>query len=507
MTAVEQSPMVRIFERLVDELGAAAAREALEEGIRALTNLELAALGHQWEGAWGRPGQLPPVGAWLVWFFLTGRGWGKTMAIAKAITAMVERGEVLKIGMAAQNEEKTYAVNVCSLIDAAPPRFVPEWIDNESKLVWPNGAEAFAYTPEKPANIRSENLGLSWLSEFQSWPVATRDEAYLNFGFATRKGKAQMIIDATPKRGHPLLLRLLKSAERDPETYRVVRGSMRENYAHLAPAAVLKLLEEFAGTTAGEEELEGNMLTDDEAATVALAVIEKHRAAMPDLFRRRLISIDPAVTSRKGSDRTGLLDLGLGSDGRGYVLGDYSGKHAPEAWASLTIDLYLSGRCDCVVVETNKGGDLLTRNLRAEAGPRGISVVVLAKDSPILPHNPRVIYVREVFGRGEKSDRARPISTAYERGRVSHVGKLASLEQTLTTWVPSPHALSPGDLDALVHGLVELLGLAEAREDQTGEAVAAGELQKLLMRSASQQVVQPAGLALLVSPGSYRRGL
>ena len=62
--------------------------------------------------------------------------------------------------MAAQNDDKTYDVNVLGLIEASPPGFVPEWIDGESKLIWPNGAVAYAYSPEAPGAIRSKNLDL-----------------------------------------------------------------------------------------------------------------------------------------------------------------------------------------------------------------------------------------------------------------------------------------------------------------------------------------------------------
>ena len=481
----EQSPAVRALERLLDELGPDGAREALAAVLDSLTNVELAALHYQGEGFWARPNQLPPAGDWLNWIFLTGRGWGKTAAAAPAIVRMIERGEVREMGMAAQTDVKTYDVNVLTLIEASPPRFVPEWIDGEAKLVWPNGAVAYAYTPEAPQNIRSKNLQLCWLSELQSWPTATREEAYINFRFATRKGRARMIVDATPKAGHPILMRLLRMAERDPVTSVVVRGSMRENYAHLAPAAVRALIEEFEGTTAGREELDGEMsLEAAEAVTVTPELLRERRRAAPARYLRRVISVDPATTSKAGSDTTGIADLGLGGDRMAYVIADHSGRHTARVWGALVIDLYLGGRCDCVVVETNKGGELVAQNIRAEVGDKGIGVVVLGPNDVTPPHNPRVIYVREVYARRDKSDRAKPVTTAYERGRVWHVAgaNLASLEATLTTWVDGPRVVSPGDLDALVHGVVELLGLATERVDLSKGVAGIMTAQRELMK-------------------------
>jgi phage terminase large subunit-like protein len=481
----EQSPRVQMLERLLAALGPDGARAALAKSHDALSNVELAALGHMWAGHWARPAQIEPAGPWLTWFLLTARGWGKTAAAAQSIIRMIERGEVREMGMAAQNDVKTYDVNVLGLIDASPPRFVPKWIDGEAKLLWPNGAVAYAYSPEAPQNIRSKNLQLCWLSELQSWPTATREEAYINFRFATRKGGARMIVDATPKAGHPILIRLLKAAEKDPRAVRLVRGSMRENYAHLAPAAVRALIEEFEGTTAGREELDGEMsLEAAEAVTVTPELLRERRRAAPARYLRRVISVDPATTSKAGSDTTGLVDLGLGTDRQAYVIANRTGKHTARAWGSLVIDMYLGGRCDCVVVETNKGGELVAQNIRAEVGDKGIAVEVLGKDERVPPHNPRVIYVREVYARRDKSDRAKPVTTAYERGRVWHVegANLASLETTLTTWVDGPRVVSPGDLDALVHGVVELLGLATERVDHSKGVAGIMTAQRELMK-------------------------
>lgn len=461
----DHSPASLIAERLVKQLGREAAHRAIDVILAKFTNVELAALAACWS-MWARSKQLAPRGDWRSWGFLTARGFGKTLSVAKHINDEVQAGRARCIGLAAQNETKTIAVQVAGLIESAAPWFEPKWEGSQLQLVWPNGARAFAFTPEVPGAIRSPNFDLSWLSEIQSWPVATREEAYSNFLFATRVGYARTIWDATPKKRHPILQKLIARATSEPDKHIVVRGTIYENAANLSAGVIADLEREYGGTQKGREELLGEMLEDSENALIRMAWIERARRQRPDTILRRVIGIDPAVTNRAGNDRTGVIDDGLGADGQVYVLGDYSGSHSADAWAGIVLDKYVAGGCDCVVVETNKGGDLVTQNLRAHAGKRDLTVVVLAKEERPR-RTPGIVYVREVHARGAKEDRAQPLATAYERGRVSHVigVDLTALEDTLTTWEPAPGQRSPDALDAHVHAVTELLGLAENKPD------------------------------------------
>jgi phage terminase large subunit-like protein len=96
---------------------------------------------------------------------------------------------------------------------------------------------------------------------------------------------------------------------------------------------------------------------------------------------------------------------------------------------------------------------------------------------------PGRVFVREVYARGAKEDRAEPVATAYERGRVSHVigADLVGLEDTLTTWEPLPGNDSPGDLDALVHAMVELLDLSKNTLDPRQDFKGIGEVAKQIL--------------------------
>lgn len=353
------------------------------------------------------------------------------------------------------------------LIATAHPSFRPEWQATEKQLVWPNGARAYVRTPERPGKIRGLEYDLSWETEIQSWPIATREEAHSNVEISTRLDGARRLWDATSKRRHPVLRELRDEAKADPEKHVLVRGSTYENRANLAEGYVEGLERKYAGTARGREELHGEDLDDEiEGALVKQDWIDKARRYLPGRIARRVVSVDPAVTNKKGSDTTGIIDAGVGFDGQCFVFGDHSGKIDVGAWADIVLNIYVTNGCELVLAETNKGGQLVTQNLRVAAAARGLTVIVVGRDE--RPHPVKgTVFVKEVFARGAKEDRAEPVATAYQRGRVSHVHgvDLRSLEDTLTTWEPAPNAESPGDLDALVHAAVELLDLNVNKPD------------------------------------------
>lgn len=489
----------RIAKRLVEALGEDGAHRAVDALVSQLTNVELAALAEHWP-TWGRAKQLAPSGEWRSWGDLTARGFGKTKSKGHFINDEVQAGRVKRIGLCAQSEAKTIDVQVYGLIETAPPWCRPTWEVSSLELTWPNGASARAFTPEAPDIIRSENLDLAWLSELQSWPTTTREEAYSNFLFATRVGNARTIWDATPKKGHPILKRLLARAEKHPDKHFVVRGTIYEN-PHLVAAAVEAMEAEYAGTQKGREELLGEMLDESEAALVKQEWIDINRRERSTLVRR-VIAVDPATTGRAGSDHTGIIDVGLSVDDKALVLGDLTDKYDKASWGPVVLDAWEKGDCDLVVVEINKGGDLCTNTLRLIGQTRGLRVEVV--DDKWTPHRLRgVVFVREIYSRGPKEDRAAPLATAYERGRVCHVrgADLSKLEETLTTWEPAPGHRSPDRLDALVHAVGELLGFRTDRPDAKAGFVGIKEVAAAL----TQPARQPGGVSRLFGGGTGGR--
>lgn len=498
----DESEALRVAHTLVASLGREGAIRAVDAIYNSMSVVDTAALAYDWT-FWARPKQLAPQTDWRSWGFLCGRGFGKSRAVEEHITEEVQHGRAMSIGLCGQKEEKTIDM-ARALVDVAPPWFRPVIEVSSNMIVWPNGARGYIRTPEAPDAIRSENHHLVWLSEIQSWPVATREEAYSNFMFATRLGYARTVWDATPKRRHPILTRWLERAKADPEAHIIVRGTMRENAVNLGAGVVDELEREFGGTSKGREELDGEMVDDADGALFRQAWFDRNRRVAPDRFARRAIGIDPAVTSRKSSDKTGIIEAGLGVDGQAYALGDYSGQHRPEAWASITLDVYVRNACDVIVAETNKGGDLIVQNLRAAAQKRGMQVVVIGKDDRAPSRQDGIVYVREIYSRGPKEDRAQPVATACEANRISHArdAELSELEIVLTTWEPAPNAQSPDRMDAYVQVMKELLGLADG-----ARSTKAGFVGITQAASALRSSPIPTSLAIEALLRGHRRGL
>ena len=166
-------------------------------------------------------------------------------------------------------------------------------------------------------------------------------------------------------------------------------------------------------------------------------VLHRNRRDEEPQLTRVLIGVDPPVTSNAGSDEAGIIAGGLGEDGRGYIIGDYSKQGSPHEWASAAVAAYDLHDADAIVIEVNQGGDMVKHTIHS-----------------IRP-NIRVIEVRASKG---KHVRAEPISALYELGRVSHIGTFPKLEAQMVLMTAAGYdgPDSPDRVDALVWLLTEL---------------------------------------------------
>lgn len=170
-----------------------------------------------------------------------------------------------------------------------------------------------------------------------------------------------------------------------------------------------------------------------------------------------VVSVDPATTSKEGSDETGIIVAGIDERGECYVLQDLSGKYTPTQWAEKAVWAYHHWHADKIIAEKNQGGDMVASNL-------------LTAD-PNVP-------VRLIHASRGKEIRAEASATAYSQGRVHHQPSgLEQLERQLLDFETGYNRRargSPDRLDALVHGLNSLLVAVGAQPSDGGTVKLSG---------------------------------
>jgi hypothetical protein len=188
------------------------------------------------------------------------------------------------------------------------------------------------------------------------------------------------------------------------------------------------------GIRAYNQEILAQILDEVEGAIWKRAWITYDPVPIGVRLIRIVVAIDPAASTNANSDETGIVVAAKGSNGRYYVLADYSGKYSPNAWAKKAIDAYHHWKADRIIAEKNNGGDMVLFTLKTVD---------------------RTVPIRLVHASRGKDARAEPIASLYEETLVSHANVLPHLEEQMVTWTPDAD-FSPDRMDALVWGLTDL---------------------------------------------------
>lgn len=388
--------------------------------------------GYNWN-AMARPEQLLPEGDWQTWLILAGRGFGKTRTGAEAIRSWVASGKCRRIALISETEADVRRVmveGISGILNICPPSERPKYIPSLNKLVWPNGAEAHIFSADRYDSLRGPQFDGAWIDELAKFRHP--QEVWDQLSFALRLGdNPQVIITTTPK-PVDLIQKLIK----DPDVI-VTRGSTFDNAENLSPTFLTNIRKRYEGTRLGAQELFGELLSQSEGALWNHEQLDKVRIVNPPQLQRIVVAIDPATTNHEGSDETGIVAVGVGHDGRCYVLEDLSGKMPPGEWARQAVACFHRWKADRIVAEVNKGGDLVERIIRSI--------------------DPTISFKAVRATRG-KFTRAEPVAALYEQGMVSHVSRgLEALENQMCTYVSGISSKSPDRLDALVWGVTELV--------------------------------------------------
>lgn len=452
--------------------------EQLQLAIAQLPAETILALTYDWE-FWARPNQLEPLGDWLVWFILTGRGFGKTRTGAELVRKKKESKLAKAIGLVAPTVADVRDTMIglkpgaeSGLLQVCPPWDRPVYRPSYRELVWSTGEACTIFSGEEPDRIRGPQHDLVWWDE----PAATPhpDEVESNILYGLRLGESKMIITGTPL-PLPLIRRLKKDAEKtklDPSIGVVMTtGSMWDN-PYLSEASRRNVRRKYEGTRLGRQEIYGEVLDDNPDALFKQSIVDEY-AIKPMVFaalvrsgeirlKRIVVSIDPATTKKKTSNKTGIMVCAIDQQEppHGYVLKDLTLSGSPDEWARVAIAAYKVFMADRVIAEVNNGGDM-------------VEDVIHSRD-PNIPYD-------EVHASRGKMLRAEPIASLYEQGRIHHIrefgpsdpevspnpNQLAALEDQMFTFDGSQE--SPDRLDSMVWGFTELI----LDEESTAEAAIA----------------------------------
>lgn len=370
-----------------------------------------------------RPSQLVPSGDWTVWLIKTGRGWGKTRTGAETMRLWKETCPIIHfIGATTGDARDIMIEGPAGILNVSPTWDRPKYETSKRKVTWDNGAYALIFTADEPDRLRGPQCYAAWCDEIAAWRYA--EESWDNMMMGLRLGIHPRVIATTTPRPTKMIRELIK----DPNVF-TTSGTTYENIDNLAPAFLNTIISKYEGTRLGRQELMAELLEDVEGALWIMRLIDDNRVKKIPELKRIIIAIDPAVTSTKESDETGIIIGGESMDNHFYILEDLSGIYTPQTWAMKAIDAYDRWKADRIVAEVNNGGDLVETVLRS------------------IDKN--VSYEKVHASRG-KIRRAEPVEALYEQKRVHHVGSFPKLEDQMTTYTGDPREQSPDRMDALV---------------------------------------------------------
>jgi phage terminase large subunit-like protein len=397
-----------------------------------------------------RGDQWPPPGMdWLVWLLRGGRGSGKTRSGSewtRKMSGSIQRGTIIgptlphvRDVMVEGDSGLLYAFDRAKINALWEPSKRRITIDCTCRKKEHHGDEHYiqAFTGEEPERLRGPQHGYVWLDEPAHFALI--EAVWDNMMFGLRLGKRPVVLCSTT----PLPTKWMKDLIKEPDTVSVT-VSTYANLANLAPTVKKTILSKYEGTRLGRQELYGEILEDIEGALWQRELIVLAETPLDHTeFDRIVVAIDPAGTSNKKRDETGIIVIGKRGD-KFYVLADYSGHYTPNGWAEAAWKAYDTFDADKIVAEKNYGGEMVLSTLRNFRESQRGSV----DSEPALVHSRR-----------GKVLRAEPVVSLYEQGRVIHNRELEDLETQMCEWVPDKDD-SPDRVDALVHGITELSGIA-----------------------------------------------
>lgn len=376
-----------------------------------------------------RAEQVAPDGDWSTWLYMAGRGSGKTRAGAEWVHEQIAAGcrRIALVGATAADVRDVMVEGESGILATARPGARPDYEPSRRRVTWPGGAIATTYSAEEPERLRGPQHDGAWADELGAWKYEAAWDMLL---LGLRLGaEPRALVTTTPRP-----TKLVRSLLSDANTI-TTRGSTYDNRDNLAPSYFASIITRYEGTRMGRQELMGELVDDVPGALWTLSLLDGLRVqAAPDLARV-IVAVDPAVTSGAESDETGIVVVGIGADGHGYVLADRSCRMSPDGWARRAAQAYHEYEADRLIVEDNQGGEMVA--------------FLLGTVDATVP-------IKRIRASRGKRLRAEPVAALYEQGRVHHVGVYPDLEDQMASFT-GDGGEHDDRVDAMVHALTEVM--------------------------------------------------
>lgn len=417
-----------------------------------------------------RPEQRAPATDWDFWLYMAGRGAGKTRSAAEYVAEFMVMNRRVRVAAVAP----TYAdardtmiegeSGILSVFDRWGWTEGHEYIWNRSLgelRIRSSRSRLKLFSAEKPARLRGPQHHLAWVDELAQVVFKAAD-AWNMLRFGLRLGKHPHAVCTTT----PLPVQLIRDLLDSPHCA-VTRGRTDDNRANLPPATLRALHETYDGTRLGRQELDGDLLDDlpgalwkrnwlDRNRVNVLTYCEWHKAdpeetaakaaairaellARGIVLTRVVIGVDPAVSSGEDADESGIIAVGRATNGRYYVLADYTIRDTPDITVEKVLQAYDDWSANTVILEVNNGGKWI---------PAMFKTTCRLKKRPM-------IHTEAIHAKQAKRVRAEPVSAIYAQDLAHHVGTHEHLEDQECTWMPHSVA-SPDRMDGLVYAILYL---------------------------------------------------
>lgn len=317
---------------------------------------------------------------------------------------------------------------------------------------------------ERTEKILGQEYSTVYLNECSQIPLGSRDIAITRLAQNTGL-PLKMFYDCNPpsKRHwtHLFFIDKIDPARHQPLVSPEKYVSLQINPTHNRANLQAEYFEQLESLDERKRQrfLLGAFSDDDDTALWTPEMLDNGRYLDrdPPEMQRVIIAVDPSGCSGPEdlrSDEVGIVVVGLGEDGRGYVLEDLSGRFGPDKWKTIVASAFDRHRADAVVAETNYGGAMVREVMRTASRTDGLPIPF-----------------REMHASRGKIVRAEPIAALFQQAKISLVGRFQDLEYQLCAMTTGGYRgdRSPDRADAMIWGLTALFP-AMAREARSSES-------------------------------------